>query len=74
MRRNTHKKNKSQIKRYTVLVPKTLKATKAIGNSVVKKLNYFLNNTVKSIRKTTKMIDKKTAKSIRSFTKRRIRK
>lgn len=74
MRRNTHKKNKSQLKRYTALVPKTLKATKAIGNSVVKKINYFLNNTAKSIRKTTKMIDNKTAKSIRSFTKRRSRK
>jgi hypothetical protein len=68
--RKTYKKSKSYLKRYTALVPKTLKATKAAGNSVVKRINYFLNNTAKVFKKTTKKLDKVTAKSIRSLTKR----
>lgn len=74
MRRRTHKRSKSQLKRYTAFVPKTLKATKVAGSSIIKKINYFFNNTAKAIRKTTKKFDKVTAKSIRSLTKRRIRK
>jgi hypothetical protein len=74
MRRRTQKRNKSHLKRYTALVPKTLRATKAASTSVIKKINYFLNNTANAIRKTTKKLDKATAKSIRSLTKRRTRK
>lgn len=74
MRRRTQKRSKSHLKRYTALVPKTLRATKAASASVVKRINYFLNNTAKAIRKTTKKFDRVTAKSIRSFTKRRSRK
>jgi hypothetical protein len=68
--RKTNKRGKSYLKRYTALVPKTLKATKAVGISVVKRINYFLNNTAKTFKKTTKRFDKVTAKSIRSLTKR----
>lgn len=70
----THKTVKGSLKRYTAFVPRTLKATKSVGTSVVKKINYFLNNTVKTIKKTTRMLDRKTAKSIHSLTKRRSRK
>jgi hypothetical protein len=73
MKRRTSKKGIS-LKKYTALAPKTLKASKAIGSTVVKKINYFLCSAAKTVRKTTKMIDRKTAKSIRSFTKRRSRK
>ena len=67
MKRRTQKTVKQHLKRYTALVPKTLKATKTVGSAVVKKINYFLNNTAKTIKKTTQMIDKKAAKSIKSI-------
>jgi ERCC4-type nuclease len=65
------KSMKSKLKRYTAFVPKTLKATKNVGKSTVKKINYFLRKTVKTVKKTTKMLDGRTAKTIRSLTKRR---
>jgi hypothetical protein len=64
---------KVKLRRYTAFVPKTLKATKNVGKSTLKKLNYFLNNTAKTLKKTTTMLDKRAAKSIRSLTKRRRR-
>jgi hypothetical protein len=63
----------SQIKKYTAFVPKTLRASKNVGKAAVKKINYFLRNTAKKLKKTTKMLDKRAAKSIRSLTKRRRR-
>lgn len=77
MRRKVHnnnKRNKSTIKRYTAFVPKTIKASKAATNLVLKKLNYFLNNTAKTIKKSTKNIDKVASKSIHSLTKKHSRK
>ena len=74
MRRKTSRRSKSGIKKYTAFVPKTMKARKAVGSAVVKKLNYFLSSAAKTVKKTTKAIDRKTAKSLRSFTKRRINK
>jgi hypothetical protein len=77
MKRKMRKSAKSRLNRYTALVPKTLKATKSVGTSVVKKINYFLNNTAKTIKKSTKILDKTAAKSIKSIyslTKRRNRK
>ncbi len=65
----THK-----IKKYTALVPSTVRATKMFGKTMVNKLNYFLNKTKKTVKNTTKYIDRKTAKSIHSLTKRRNRK
>lgn len=63
----------SQIKKYTAFVPKTLRASKNVGKTAAKKINYFLRNTAKKIKKTAKMLDRRTAKSIRSLTKRRRR-
>lgn len=71
-RRSTKRRN--SLKKYTALAPKTMKATKAMGDAVVKKINYFFNAAAKTVKKTTKMIDRKTSKSISSFTKRRVRK
>ena len=73
MKRRTSKKGIS-LKKYTAFAPKTMRATKAIGSSVVKRINYIFNAAAKTVKKTTKMIDRKAAKSIHSFTKRRIRK
>ncbi len=73
MARKTNRRSKSGIKKYTAFVPKTMKATKAVGSAVVKKINYFLCAASKTFKKTTKSIDRTTAKSIRSFTKRKIR-
>lgn len=67
-------KRRNSLKKYTALAPKTMKATKAMGAAVVKKINYFFNAAAKTVKKTTKMIDRKTSKSISSFTKRRVRK
>ena len=64
---------KIKLKKYTAFVPKTLKATKNIGKNTMKKFNYFLSNTARSLKKTTQMLDKRAAKSIRSLTKRRRR-
>jgi hypothetical protein len=71
-RRSTKRRN--SLKKYTAYAPKTLRATKAMGTAVVKKIGYIFNAAAKTIKKTTKMIDKKTSKSIRSFTKKASRK
>jgi hypothetical protein len=65
---------KSRISKYTAFVPKTVRATKNIGKITVKKINYFLKNTANKVRKTSKMLDNKTARIIHSLTKRRSRK
>lgn len=58
MRRKTGKRSKIGIKRYTAIVPKTMKATKAVGTAVVNKINYFLCAARKTVKKTAKAIDK----------------
>jgi hypothetical protein len=68
-----HRNTKSRILKYTAFVPKTLKATRNAGKNVIKRLNYFLRNSVNTIKTTTKTIDKRAAKTIRSFTKKRSR-
>jgi hypothetical protein len=68
-RRNT----KNRILKYTAFVPKTLKATRNAGKNVIKRLDYFLRNSVNTLKNTTKAIDRRTAKTIRSFTKKRSR-
>jgi hypothetical protein len=73
MKRRTTKRRNS-LKKYTAYAPKTLRATKAMGTAAIKKINYIFNAAAKTIKKTTKMIDKKTSKSIRSFTKKASRK
>lgn len=74
MKRKHNKKFMYSIKRCTELAPKTMKATKSMGNAFIKKISYFLNKTIKTLKNTSNAIDKKTAKTIRSITKRRGRK
>ena len=64
---------RNTIKKYTAFIPKTVKATKNISVSAVKNVQYFLKNSVQTLKKLSKNIDRRTAKSIRSLTKRRQR-
>lgn len=74
MKRKSNKKFKISIKKYTALAPKTIKATKAMAINAIKKINFLLSKTVKTVKNTTKSIDRTTSKAIRSLTKRRNRK
>lgn len=74
MKRKSNKKFKISIKKYTALAPKTIKATKAMAINAIKKINFLLSKTVKTVKNTTKSIDRTTSKAIRSLTKRRSRK
>jgi hypothetical protein len=74
MRRNTTRKFKNKLRKYTALVPKTVKATRSMGTMVVKKINYFLKDAKSTLKRGAKSIDRRTAKSIRSLTKRNSRK
>lgn len=67
-------KRKNLLNKYTALAPKTMRATKKMGNALIQKINYFLNRAVNTVKKTTKIIDKKSSKSIRTFTKKYSRK
>lgn len=68
------RRSTNQIKKYTAFVPKTLRATRNVGKYTIKKLNYFLRNTAKKIKNTTKLLNRGAARSIRSITKKRGRK
>ncbi len=59
---------KKKIYKYTVKIPKTVKATKYLKNTVSNRLNRFNNNTKKGIKKITKYINSTTAKQIKSIT------
>ena len=73
MKRKSNKFRLS-IKKYTALAPKTIKATKSVAINAIKKINFLMCKTVKTVKNTTKSIDRTTAKAIRSITKRRGRK
>jgi hypothetical protein len=62
----------NRIKKYTAFVPKTMRATQNTGKKIINKINLFLVKTNKTVKKTTKMLNKRAASSIRSFTKKRI--
>lgn len=68
------RKAKAGYKRITAFIPKTLRATKAVGNKAVRNIQYFLNKGVKSATDVAKAFDKRTAKTLRSLTRRRVRK
>ena len=74
MKRKSNKNFKISIKKYTALAPKTVKATKAVATNAIKKINFLVCKTVRTLRNTTKSIDRTTSKAIRSLTKRRSRK
>jgi hypothetical protein len=50
-------------------MPKTLKAAKKTRHTFIKKIDCFLKNTTKRIKKIPKTINKRTVKSIRFLTK-----
>jgi hypothetical protein len=68
------KSNKKSLRKYTALIPKTVKATKNLGTTAINKISYFFTSATRRLSKFSKTMDKKTAKTIRSFTKRRVRK
>jgi hypothetical protein len=74
MRRNTNKRSTIKIRNYTAFIPKTMKATRRFGNAAVNRIGYFLKNSVLTLKKTTKRLDKRVARSIGSLTKKRSRK
>lgn len=74
MLRKTNKNKKNKTSQYTALIPKTLHATKNIRKKTMNKINYFFNNVKKSLKNITQKIDKKTARSIHSLTRRHNRK
>ena len=65
---------KRGLKRLTAIVPKTFRATANLGRKTMKTVNFVVNRTSKFIKKTSNAIDKRTAKTIRSITKKRGRK
>ncbi len=65
------KSRNNRIKKYTAFVPNTMRATRNTGKKILSKINLFLNKTNKTVKNTTKMLNRKTAMSIRSFTKKR---
>jgi hypothetical protein len=61
--------NKRRITKYTAFMPKTLKAAKKTRHTFIKKIDCFLKNTTKRIKKIPNTINKRTVKSIRFLTK-----
>jgi len=62
------KKTNKRTKKYTALVPKTLKATKNMGKTTVKRVRFFLQSTMKHIKNAAKMVNSKTADTIKYLT------
>jgi hypothetical protein len=73
MKHKSIKKSNNQITKYTAFIPKTLRATKNVGKFTIKKINLFLRRTTNTVKRTTKMLNRGTAKSIRSLTKKHSR-
>jgi hypothetical protein len=74
MRRNTNKRSLIKIRNYTAFIPKTMKATRRFSKAAVNRIGYFLKNTTSTLKKTTKRLDKRMARSIGSLTKKHSRK
>lgn len=70
-RKHRVSKTKYANKKYTALIPKTVKATRYVVNKAVKTGYSFLNTAKQSVKSLSSGIDKQTAKAIRSLTKRR---
>jgi hypothetical protein len=61
---------KSKLNRYTAIIPHTTKATKSVGKYTIKKSKVFFKTIKRSIKQIGSMINRNTAKTIRSITKR----
>ena len=62
------------LKKYTAFVPKTLRATKNLKKNTIKSVSYFLKQSGKTVKNTARFLNQQTAKTLRSLTKRRLRK
>jgi hypothetical protein len=70
-KRKTIRKSKlSKLSRYTAIIPRTTKATKSVGKYTIKKSKVFFKTIKRSIKKFGNMINRNTAKTIHSITKR----
>ena len=66
------KKEKKSVLRYTArIVPKTLKATKNVSKFALKRVNSVFLSIAESVKRVAKTINRGTAKTIRSITRRR---
>ena len=66
-----HTVRKNKLSRYTAIIPRTTKATKNVGKYTIKKSKVFFKTIKQSIKKFGTMLNRNTAKTIRSITKRR---
>jgi hypothetical protein len=60
-----------RFKPYTAFIPKTIAASKSVSIKALDTINSFFNKTKKTIKNMTRRIDRKTAKKLRSFTRKR---
>jgi hypothetical protein len=71
MAKKSRSKQLTQLSKYTVLVPKTTRATKKLGKSVIKTVNLFFKNSLQTVKRMRKNLDKGVARSISTLTRRR---
>ena len=65
------KSYKRGIKKYTALVPKTMKAAKKLRRTTMRKITCFLRNGTQRIKKLPKNINASLSKTLQSLRKRR---
>ena len=68
------KRKTKSLRKYTAFVPRTLRATKNLKKTTIKRFSYFLKQSGKTVKNTAKFLNTQTAKTLRSLTKRRSRK
>ena len=68
MARKTYKRG---IKKYTALIPKTMKAAKKLRRTTMRKMNCFLKNSTRRIKKLPKTINASLSKTLQSLRKKR---
>lgn len=56
-------------RKYTALVPKTIKATRKTSKKLLKKVNFYIKNGTRRLKKLPKSIDNRLARSIHFLTK-----
>jgi hypothetical protein len=63
--------SKNKLSRYTAIIPRTTKATKSVGKYTIKKSKVFFKTIKQSMKRFGNMLNRNTAKTIHSITKRR---
>ena len=56
-------------RKYTALVPKTIKATRKTSKKLLKKVNFYIKNGTRRLKRLPKSIDNRLARSIHFLTK-----